>query len=58
MEKSIKELNLVDLEAVVGGVDMVVTATARKIPSMPTSGSMNQQPKAPRPTHPISAPII
>jgi len=50
MEKSITELKLGDLEAVVGGIDMAVTATAHEIPhGGSTSGTMNQPPRHPAP---------
>ena len=51
MEKSITELNLSDLEAVVGGVDLTTVSPAYKIPTGSTSGTMNQPPKQPAPQH-------
>ena len=54
MEKRINELNLGDLEAVVGGV-VTLSATSLKAPTAPTSGSVYQLPKSPAPTSPASA---
>ena len=54
MEKSITELKLNELEAVVGGVDMAVTATVNRVPP----GTSTKLPKTPHPAPPSRKSLI